>query len=265
MILPVYLHDREEIVEYLQADPYLHLYELGDLDDFFWPYTSWIADREMGHIRSLFLVYSGGGLPVVLAITEKDRDCLRELLSAAANQPLLPRRFYAHFSPGLANAIAAAGYRLEPHGRFLKMALRDPVMADQVDTSAVVPLGPNDGPALRRLFDSAYPGNWFDPRMLEIGCFFGIWADDEVVSVAGIHVYSPRYSAAALGNICTRPEYRNQGLGAAVTACLVRHLREEVEFIGLNVRADNAPALAAYTRLGFAPIAEYEEYMVSEL
>jgi ribosomal protein S18 acetylase RimI-like enzyme len=263
-MMPIYLHSQAEIAEYLQTDPYLHLYALGDLDDFFWPYTTWIADREEGRIRSLILVYSGGGLPVVLAIAEKERDCLRELLSAAAAQPLLPRRFYTHLSPGLANIIAAAGYRLEPHGRYLKMALKDPAMAEQVDTSAVVRLSPEDEPALRRLYDEAYPGNWFDPRMLQTGCFFGVRRDNEVISVAGIHVFSPVYRAAALGNICTQPEYRNQGLGTAVTACLVQRLRGEITFIGLNVRVDNIAAQASYTRLGFVPVAEYEEYMVSE-
>ena len=37
---------------------------------------------------------------------------------------------------------------------------------------------------------------------------------------------------------------------------------ETVDHIGLNVKADNAPALACYRRLGFEVAAEYGEFMV---
>jgi hypothetical protein len=33
------LHDRAKIAAVLSADPYCQAYALGDLDDFFWPYT----------------------------------------------------------------------------------------------------------------------------------------------------------------------------------------------------------------------------------
>jgi hypothetical protein len=38
---PRSVHDRTELAAELRKDPALHAYELGDLDDFFWPYTSW--------------------------------------------------------------------------------------------------------------------------------------------------------------------------------------------------------------------------------
>jgi predicted GNAT family acetyltransferase len=97
--------------------------------------------------------------------------------------------------------------------------------------------------------------------MLETGCYFGVRRNGEIASVAGIHVYSPRYRAAALGNITTRPADRGQGLGTQVTARVCQELRKTTDTIGLNVRADNVPALATYTRLGFRPTAAYDEYM----
>ena len=36
-------------------------------------------------------------------------------------------------------------------------------------------------------------------------------------------------------------------------------LQRTVDHIGLNVKADNAAAVACYRRLGFRPVAEYEE------
>ncbi len=264
-MLPVFIHDKAEIETYLRRNPFLHLYALGDLDDFFWPYTSWIAEKEGNLIQSLLLVYSGGGLPVLLAIADEERDRLRDLLSAAIRQPLLPRRFYTHLSPGLAEVIAAAGYSLEPHGRYVKMALLHSECISKIDTSQVVPLGRKDEHALLEMYDESYPGNWFDPRMLDSGCYYGIWSAGRVISAAGVHVYSPQYRAAALGNICTNPDFRGQGLGTAVTAKVCQALSGKIDYIGLNVRANNLSALTAYTRVGFEPVAVYEEYLVGEL
>lgn len=61
----------------------------------------------------------------------------------------------------------------------------------------------------------------------------------------------------------TLPEARGQWLGTRVTARLCMNLLRQVEHIGLNVRADNAPALASYRKLGFERIASYEEFMIT--
>ena len=142
------------------------------------------------------------------------------------------------------------------------MALQEPERLRDVDTSAVVPLSLDDLPALQRLYASSYPGNAFDPRMLQTGHTYGLWRDGKIVSVAGIHVYSAHYRVAALGNIATHPDYRGQGLATAVTAHACQKLLETVDHIGLNVRADNEPAVACYRRLGFKVIADYIEAML---
>lgn len=263
-MLPLFLHHRPAIESFLRQDPHLHLYELGDLDDFFWPYTTWFASQSDGQVDALFLLYSGGSLPVALALASPGSglERLRALLEASL--PLLPRRFYCHLTPGLDGALAGA-YRLEPHGRYLKMALTNPSGLDAIDTAPVIPFTPSDAEELRRYYDAAYPGNWFDPRMLATGCYYGIRRDGQIASVAGVHVHSSRTRAAALGNIATAPAYRGQGLGKQVTARLCQELRKTVDHIGLNVHAGNAPAQAVYTRLGFTPVAEYDEFMVEPL
>jgi hypothetical protein len=35
------VHDRAELADVLRRDAALHTHELGDLDDFFWPCTTW--------------------------------------------------------------------------------------------------------------------------------------------------------------------------------------------------------------------------------
>ena len=169
------LHDKDEIESFLRHNTPLHLYELGDLDEFFWPYTSWYALKEGGQVTALVLLSS------------------------------------------------------------------------------------RDLHALNSLYLISYPGNWFDPRMLETGHYYGIWRDGMLVSVAGVHVYSPRYKVGVLGNVTTHPGFRGQGLGKAVCAKLCVELLKTVDDVGLNVRADNASAITAYRHLGFEVIGEYEE------
>jgi ribosomal protein S18 acetylase RimI-like enzyme len=254
----ILLHDRDEIEAFLRQRPAMHLYELGDLDDFFWPYTTWYALREAGEVRALALLYTGTALPVLLTFIEEEPEPSVELLHAI--RPFLPRRFYAHLSPGL-EAHLEADYRLESHGIHLKMAFVDHTRLVDIDTTGVVRLTSADRPALEALYQASYPGNWFDPRMLETGHYVGLWHGDEIVSVAGVHVYSPRYGVAALGNITTHPQLRGQGLAARVTGRLCQLLLETVGVIGLNVKEDNRAAIKCYAGLGFEQIAEYKEFM----
>jgi len=77
-------------------------------------------------------------------------------------------------------------------------------------------------------------------------------------------VYSTVYRVAALGNITTHPEYRNQGLGRAVTTKICHSLGEKVDVIGLNVKQDNMAALSLYCSLGFKIFAEYGEFTLKK-
>lgn len=60
----------------------------------------------------------------------------------------------------------------------------------------------------------------------------------------------------------THPDHRNKGYGTRVTARLCQSLLESVELIGLNVKADNVPAMACYRALGFEIVAPFTEFMV---
>lgn len=253
---PVCLHAKDEIAAFLRRNVPLHLLELGDLDDFFWQYTTWYAWKEDGHIKELVLFYTGVALPTLLAITD-DIPAMRELLQAIL--PLLPRRFYAHLSGDLAS-VFAKDYQVESRGVHYKMLLVDRSRLESVDTAEVIRLTLADIDDLRALYDASYPGNWFEPRMLETGYYYGVRRDGKLVSVAGVHVYSPQYKIGVLGNVTTHPDNRGQGLAKAACAKLCKELLKTVEYIGLNVKADNASAIPAYKRLGFEVAGEYGEF-----
>ncbi|WP_239090887.1 GNAT family N-acetyltransferase [Asanoa iriomotensis] len=238
------VHDRAELAALLRKDTALHAYELGDLDDFFWPYTTWYR-----HGDALALIYHGQPVPTLLALGGRLGDLLTGLV------PLLPRTFYAHLSPGAGVALAPAYTRSHDGGPHHKMALAgEPQGPAEGD-----PLGVADEPELTALYARAYPENWFDRRMLETGQYVGIRRAGRLVAVAGVHVWSPTYRVSAIGNVTTDPEHRGQGLAQRVTAALCHRLRETTDVITLNVKADNAAARAAYDRIGFTIVGDYEE------
>jgi len=250
------LSDRARLRAYFRRAPELHLYELGDLDDFFWPHTRWYALERGGDLHAVALLYTAGALPAAIAIG--DRPTLAELLDGIRDQ--LPARLYAHLTPGLVDALAPR-YASEPHGEMRKLALADRARLAGVDTGAVLRLGPEDRAELEQFLARAYPGNWFDPRMLETGQYFAI-RDGVLVAAGGVHVYSPTERVAALGNIAVAESHRGRGLATRVTARICRSVLESVDHVGLNVRGDNRAAIACYERLGFATVAPYEEHLL---
>lgn len=254
----VILNNKEEIESFLRRNVPLHIYELGDLDDFYWPHTTWYAIREGRKVRALLLLYTAEELPVVLALSEGEEVPLQgELMRSIVH--LLPRRFYGHFTPGIEDALSQ-GYVLTPTGANVRMLLRDARPLEEVDTASVLRLSMSDVGELTEFYELSYPGHHFSPGMVKTNMYWGVKKEGTIVSVAGVHVCSQSYGVAALGNIATHPDFRKRGLGTAVTAKLCTALLGFVESIGLNVRTDNATAISMYKRLGFNIEAEFNQY-----
>jgi GNAT superfamily N-acetyltransferase len=254
----IFLHDKAIIERFLLQDPELHIYSLGDLDPFFWPYTCWYALVDDGEPVEIALLYTGLSVPTFLGLSTQT-DLMGKLI--ASIEPLLPSRFYAHLSPGVEEALSAY-FTLDPYGEHHKMTLRNPEAVLGVDCSLVVGLQGKDLKDIQALYAASYPGNWFDQRMLDTGQYFGLREDGQLVSIAGIHVYSEAYRVAAIGNVTTHPACRNRGYGTLVAAGLCQSLLKKIDHIGLNVKGDNFSALTSYRKLGFEVTASYEEYMV---
>ena len=72
------LHDKEIIERFLRKDVDLHIYCIGDLDDFFWPYTIWYGSKHSGNIDAIALMYVGLSLPTLLALSN-EYDVMAEL------------------------------------------------------------------------------------------------------------------------------------------------------------------------------------------
>lgn len=250
------------VEELARRDLALHLYALGDLDPFFLPRTRfWGLADDGGALQALALLYAGGEPPTLLALGRGDGGAIGELVATLGES--LPGRVYAHLSPGLVERLGPR-YQAEPHGRHLKMMLRDPCAVRGVASPGARRLGATDLAALEALYASAYPGNWFDRRMLASGQYFGIEEAGALVAVAGVHVFAPGPAVAAIGNVTTAPQLRGRGLAGRATAALCRSLLDSgISTIGLNVQANNTAAIRCYQRLGFVAEAEYHEFMLT--
>ena len=252
------IHDKSAIQAFARSSPFQYLYEIGDLDDFFWPYTSWYGVVDGKQLRELALLYAGVSPPVLLVHTQTGPAGANALVEGLLN--MLPPKFYSHLDAPMIAALAPH-VTMESHGRYLRMGLTEPQQLSAPRQNAQT-LSTHDLPEIRAFYAAAYPDNWFDPRMLETGAYAGLRINGRLAAVAGIHVYSPEYDAAAIGNVAVLPEQRGTGLAQAITAHVCRHLLAcGVKTIGLNVRADNAAAIAAYSRIGFAQVDEYFENM----
>ena len=70
-------------------------------------------------------------------------------------------------------------------------------------------------------------------------------ADGEAAGYMGVQIFS---GEGYVTNVATLPEYRRQGVAKAL---IERVLQNEMEFLTLEVRESNAPAIALYESLGF--------------
>ena len=245
----VELRDRGAIARFCRRRPAVHAYELGDLDDFFWPYTRWFGWRADGRLEQLALLYDEPDLPVLLALAEEPESGMRDLLRRIAAD-LPPRVVRARLAAASSTPSGRCVVADEPAGcRICKLGLADPAYRGARATRARRCCSRRPTwPRSERFYADAYPGTVVSrpacsrPAGTRGSAATGAWR-----CVAGVHVWSPRWRVAALGNVATLPEHRGSGLATAACARLCRVLLDDgIDVISLNVRADNAAAIRAY-------------------
>jgi|WetSurMetagenome_2_1015567.scaffolds.fasta_scaffold15400_2 GNAT superfamily N-acetyltransferase len=251
------LHDKATIFNFLKSNPEVQLYCIGDLDDFFWPGTIWYALIEHDEIKSLALLYTGQETPTFLLFCKEESEYSAQLISKARGY--LPQFFNAHLSEGLKEGFGNQNI-LRYYGKGYKMVLCRKV-EDPCDP-AIRRLSVSDLDQINVLLVEAYPENWFDGRMLETGKYMGYFIDGRLAGISGIHVYSPEYKVAALGNIATHSAFRGRQIAFKLTNALCHDLQKDVSLIGLNVRCDNEPAINCYKKAGFEIAGSYDECFI---
>ncbi len=254
-ISPRRLTDPREILARLEPDRLVHLYEIGDLDPFFFPSCAYYED---GASTSTVLVYRGD-VSTVLALS-RDAKASAALLGALASE--LPERFEAHLAVSVLESLGPS-FVVRHAERHQKWALGEGEAIERAARAAArVPcerVHSRDLDAVWALYRESYPGTWFAPRMLETGAYFGVREGGRFLAIAGVHVLAREQRVAVLGNVTTSPAARGRGLAKAVCASVIAALAPDVDAIGLNVASDNEAAIRLYESLGFSFVCDYVE------
>ncbi len=245
-ILP--LQEPTTIRAFLHRDPPLTAYALGDLDPALWPESEFWGALAGDELVAVTLLYRGLTPPVLTAFgqTAGFRATLETLT--------LPHELYVLLLPEH-EADFRAFYRLHnPHYEWRMLLDAERFVPPPLED--VQPVLPEHAEALADLFaQAADPGEAivaFTPSQIARGAFFGVWRGVELLAVAGTHVWARTEGVAAIGNVFTRPDARGRGYATRCTAAVVqRALQEQMRWIVLNVRRENAAAVHVYEKLGF--------------
>tara|TARA_Y100000590_G_scaffold469386_1_gene656687 strand:+ start:1455 stop:2228 length:774 start_codon:yes stop_codon:yes gene_type:complete len=237
------IKEKNKLWELMKKDPCAYLYLIGDLDPFYFPKTRWFTIKGL---PSVFLLYQAEKHSILITPKIQDSSTLSEILSELSF--VLPERFYLD-SPARPKADRnfTIGFS-HPHQRML---LQNPSLKRRNPSLLIQSLNHSHSQQLLDFYTLSYPDHWYDSFMIETGKFKAIIKDDQILSVAGIHTYSPDYKTAALGNIATHPLHRNQGYGYEVITALCLELMNECQWIGLNVLSKNKKAIDLYHQIGF--------------
>lgn len=117
----------------------------------------------------------------------------------------------------------------------------------------IVQLGESDAAEMLALALLTKPGP-FRARTHTMGRFVGVRAGGRLIAMAGERMHMPGYRE--ISAVCTLPEFRGRGLGAALMRVVGARMMQEGDQPFLHSYADNAGAVALYRKLGFAVRAE---------
>jgi GNAT superfamily N-acetyltransferase len=232
----------EEARAFLERDRILAAYALADIDQPDIEGSRWWAARRDGELQAVVLVVEG--LPFRPCFATGSPDALSLIFREAIREPRLLLA-----TPPRCRLAVETTYRFERVDQMLRMVVNVSTFRPRV-THRVSKLGAEDLDAVIDLYGHA-SRTYFTPERMRREIYFGIYQGGALVSAAGTHVRSERASIAAVGNVLTRLAYRGRGMATSCTSAVTEAALNEHRDVVLNVRHDNAPAVAVYERLGY--------------
>lgn len=234
--------DRDEIAAYLRTDRRYAAYALGDLDSVSRGRCSWgIAYDGDGEAVALAM-HHDGLVPQPLFLMGDPSGCRAVLASV-----IKPRDAFFQ-STGALDDAASDLYELERPTALLRMVVDAGTFVATAGAAQRLDAGDIDD--LNRLYQLGFRAG-FAQAILEDAVYYGIRIRGRLVSAAGTHVINRREGIAVVGNVMTHADFRGHGFAKMVTGAVTTDLLEQVPDVALNVHADNGPAIAAYSRLGY--------------
>jgi ribosomal protein S18 acetylase RimI-like enzyme len=142
---------------------------------------------------------------------------------------------------------APPGTRVLGGGDLVQMVFEGPA-PDGADDPRIELLTEADAAAMAALAYATEPGPWGSATH-RYGAYYGIRIDGRLASMAGERLRLP--GLAELSGVSTWPEFRGQGLAAALVRRVVRGFVARGERPFLHCYAANVGAVALYEKLGF--------------
>ncbi len=121
----------------------------------------------------------------------------------------------------------------------------------------IVPIAEEHLEALARVDALCFSDPWSHEGLQaeltsDTACFAAAVKNGEAVGCAGMHCIC---GECYIDKVCVAPDCRRQGIAEALVGYLMEYARkQQAEFITLEVRAGNEPAIALYAKLGFASV-----------
>ena len=253
-LLPqIHIDERASVADtraFLERDRLMAAYALADLDPASGDRARWWLARREGESVACVLVVEM--LPFRPCFATGDSEALAEIFREAIKEP---RIIVA--APIPARLAIESVYRFDRCDRMQRMAVDLGTFRPRVAHTAVR-LGPDHLDDVLDLYGNA-SRSYFTTQRLEREIYFGVYSGRSLVSAAGTHVRSTGLAIAAVGNVLTRLAYRGRGLATTCTSAVTEAALEQHRDVVLNVRHDNGPAVAVYTRLGYRTHAPFLE------
>jgi len=207
------------------------------LDNFMWNALSgplWSISIGDANVRRL-----APGFSPIVAFADTERPDFATLATLCeAQQP-----FYCENWRG----EAPAGWRIDAEASMVKMfyAGGEPPAGD---FAQAVPLGPEHAAQMLELALLMRPGP-FGLRTVEMGDYFGVFEDGELIAMAGERMRAGRLRE--ISGVATRPAHQGRGLAKCLMAGLVRRQLARGEQPVLHVMSANEVARSLYARAGW--------------
>ena len=246
------LTTREAIRPWLSREENYTAYAIAQLEPKVFPKSEWWS--VTGEVGRALLAFSEGSLGNVI-VTLGDVAALDVLLSLRPGPQMALANFQTEHL-----AVVRSRYLLSRQELMLRMNVTAETFRPvQGETRR---LRGSDIVMVNRLYATEDWPSHYSASILAEGVYYGAFVDGRLVSVAGTHAVAPTEGVALVGNVFTHPHYRCRGLASLVTSTVTRSLLEVCPRVLLTVESSNAPALRAYSKLGYRAVCSLYETSV---
>lgn len=243
------MHNNSKVYEFLKnRTRYNYIYQFNDLSPKEWKNIICYGLFDHSELKEIAMLIINYEIPILLAASFENAQYNTELLKRIRN--FLPAKFYTHIDRETLENVFPKN-NISELEEYMNMGLCDYDTLNKKYKNEAVRLGFKDLNDIKELILASYPEAWVDDNLVKLNENFGIYADGKLISFAGIHAYSEEFQVAAVAHVTTHPDYRKRGYAKKVVAALSSSLKNNIKFIGLNVKINNSPAINCYKKLGF--------------